>query len=82
MEKYLLKMIKSSKGGYSTVKGCKDDLERTSEPIEVEEDESNILRSEVVLAMKKMRTGKTPGYVISKCLYIVCCSINQIQLVM
>ena len=40
----------------------KDGLGGTSEPIELEEDEPDILRSEVVLAMKKMRTGKAPGY--------------------
>ena len=40
----------------------KDGLESTSEPIELEEDKHYVIRSEMVLAMKKMRTGKAPGY--------------------
>ncbi|XP_072020216.1 uncharacterized protein [Amphiura filiformis] len=40
----------------------KDGLGGETEPIEVDENEPDILRSEVVMAMKKMRTGKAPGY--------------------
>ena len=39
-----------------------DGLGGVTEPIEVVEDEPDILRSEVVFALKKMRTGKAPGY--------------------
>ena len=39
-----------------------DGLGGVTEPIEVVEDEPDILRSEVVFALKKMRTGKAPGF--------------------
>ncbi|XP_072025344.1 uncharacterized protein [Amphiura filiformis] len=40
----------------------KDGLGGATEPLEVDEVEPDILRSEVVMAMKKMRTDKAPGY--------------------
>ncbi len=39
----------------------RDGLGGVTEPIEFEEEEPDILRSEVVMAMNKLRTGKAPG---------------------
>ena len=40
----------------------RDGLGGVSEPIQMQEDEPCILRSEVVKAIKKLRTGKAPGH--------------------